>query len=184
MIFAVFGISLATKVPIHLLQAVVGLGLLLLGLSWLHKAVARAAGRRPYRDEATTFDRLVGRLAGGRGSVRRSDPVGFVAAFKGVFIEGLEAAIIVITFGAAAQQLWVAFASAGTGVVGVALLGVIVHRPLARVLKNAMKLGVGLLLCSFRTFWVVEGLGNEWPGSELAVFYVGGGVFGGGPRGP
>jgi uncharacterized membrane protein len=35
-----------------------------------------------------------------------------------------------------------------------------------------MKLGVGVLLSSFGTFWVVEGLGIEWPGSELAVLYV------------
>jgi len=91
---------------------------------------------------------------------------------RGVFLEGLEAAIIAITFGAAAQRLWVAFASAGVAVAGVAVLGVIVHRPLARVPENAMKLGIGLLLSSFGTFWVVEGLGSEWPGSELAVLYI------------
>ena len=87
-------------------------------------------------------------------------------------MEGLEAAIIAITFGAAAQRLWVAFASAGAAVAVVALLGVIVHRPLARVPENSMKLGVGVLLSSFGTFWVVEGLGIEWPGSELAVLYI------------
>ena len=172
LLVAVFGVSLATAVPLHLLQFVVGLGLLLFGLSWLRKAVRRAAGLRPRRDEAAAFDRLVGRMGGG-GSGRRADPVAFIAAFKGVFLEGLEAAIIAITLGAAAQQLWVAFASAGVAAVGVGLLGVIVHRPLARVPENAMKLGVGLLLSSFGTFWIVEGLGGEWLGSELAVLYVG-----------
>ena len=172
LVVAVFGVSLAKAVPLHLLQFVVGLGLLLFGLSWLRKAVARAAGLRPRRNEAAAFDRLVGRMAGGRHAERRSDPVAFVAAFKGVFLEGLEAAIIAITLGAAAQRLWVAFASAGVAVVLVALLGVIVHRPLSRVPENVMKLGVGLLLSSFGTFWVVEGLGIEWPGSELAVLYV------------
>lgn len=167
----VFGTSLATAVPLHLLQFVVGLGLLLFGLQWLRKAIARAAGLRPHRDEAAAFDQLVGRMADGRLGGRR-DHVAFAAAFKGVFLEGLEAAIIAITFGAAAQQLWVAFASAGSAVVGVALLGVIVHRPLSRVPENAMKLGVGLLLSSFGTFWVVEGLGLEWPGSEFAVMYI------------
>jgi uncharacterized membrane protein len=172
LLVAVFGVSLATKVPLHLLQLVVGLGLLLFGLSWLRKAVARAARLRPYRDEGAAFDQLASGLAGRRGSERRLDPVAFVAVFKGVFLEGLEAAIIAITFGAAAQQLWVAFSSAGVAVVSVALLGVIVHRPLTRVPENAMKLGVGLLLSSFGTFWVVEGLGGEWPGSELAVLYI------------
>ena len=169
---AIFGVSLATRVPLHLLQFVVGLGLLLFGLSWLRKAVSRAAGLRPYRDEAAAFDGLVGRLKIGRGSGRPFDSVAFVATFKGVFLEGLEAAIIAITFGAAAERLGVAFASAGAAVAVVALLGVIVHRPLARVPENAMKLGVGLLLSSFGTFWVVEGLGFEWPGSELAVLYI------------
>ena len=172
LLVAVFGVSLATKVPLHLLQFVVGLGLLVFGLSWLRKAVSRAAGRRPKRDEVAAFDRLVGRMPDGRRPGRRRDPVAFAAAFKGVFLEGLEAAIIAITFGAAAQRLWVAFASAGAAVVGVALLGVIVHRPLSRVPENAMKLGVGVLLSSFGTFWVVEGLGGEWPGSEFAVLYI------------
>jgi uncharacterized membrane protein len=35
-----------------------------------------------------------------------------------------------------------------------------------------MKLGVCLLLSSFGTFWAVEGLGGEWPGSEFAVLYI------------
>jgi uncharacterized membrane protein len=172
LLVAVFGTSLATMVPLNLLQFVVGLGLLLFGLSWLRKAISRAAGVRPHRDEAAAFERLVGRLKIGRGPVGRFDAVAYVAAFKGVFLEGLEAAIIAITFGAAAQRLWVAFASAGVVVAVVALLGVIVHRPLVRVPENAMKLGVGVLLSSFGTYWVVEGLGGEWPGSELAVAYV------------
>ena len=172
LLVAVFGVSLATKVPLHLLQFVVGLGLLLFGLQWLRKAVARAAGRRPQRDEVAVFDRLAGRMADGRHPGRKRDPLAFTAAFKGVFLEGLEPAIIAITFGAAAQRLWVAFASAGAAIVGVALLGMVVHRPLSRVPENALKLGVGVLLSSFGTFWVVEGLGGEWPGSDFAVLYV------------
>jgi uncharacterized membrane protein len=172
LLVAVFGVSLATMVPLNLLQLVVGLGLLFFGLSWLRKAVWRAAGLRPHRDEAAAFDRLVGRLQIGSDPGRAFDPVAFFAAFKGVFLEGFEAAIIAITFGAAAQRLWVAFASAGIAVAVVAILGVVVHSPLARVPENAMKLGVGVLLSSFGTFWVVEGFGFEWPGSELAVAYI------------
>jgi uncharacterized membrane protein len=172
LLVAIFGTSLATEVSLPLLRFVVGLGLLIFGVSWLRKAVARAAGRRPRRDEKAAFQKLVQKLAIDRRPRRRLDPVAFVAAFKGVFLEGLEAAIIAITFGAAAGQLPVAFLSAGAAVVLVVLLGVIVHRPLARVPENAMKLGVGLLLSSFGTFWVVEGLGGDWPGSELAILYI------------
>src|SRR5215217_8578817 len=141
---ALFGTALA-KVPLDPLRLVVGLALLVFGLQWLSKAVARAAGRRPRRDEAAVFDRLAGRLTGGRRSGQWSDPVAFAAAFKGVFLEGLEAAIITITFGATARQLSTALISAVAAVGFVALLGVIVHRPLRRVPENLLKLGVGLL---------------------------------------
>lgn len=172
LLVAVFGTALATAVPLRLLQFIVGLGLLLFGLQWLRKGVARAAGRRPHRDEVAVFERLVNSMDHEGRPGPRWDPIAFAAAFKGVLLEGLEAAIIAITFGVAAQQLWVAFASAGAAVVGVALLGVVVHRPLSRVPENAMKLGVGVLLSSFGTFWAVEGLGGEWPGSELATLYI------------
>jgi uncharacterized membrane protein len=172
LLVALFGSTLATEVPLSLLRLIAGLGLLAFGLQWLRKAVERAAGRRPYRDEATAFNRLVGRLTSGHRLGRRLDTVAFIAAFKGVFLEGLEAAIIVVTFGAAAGQLPVAFASAGAAVVSVALLGVIIHRPLTRIPENTLKLGVGLLLSSFGTFWVVEGLGAEWPGSDLAILGI------------
>jgi uncharacterized membrane protein len=169
---AFFGNALATAIPLHLLQFVVGLALLVFGSQWLYKAVARAAGRKSHRDEAAAFSRLVDQMSVDRDPGRQLDPVAFVVTFKGVLLEGLEAAIIAITFGAAAGRLWVAFASATTAVVLVVILGLVVHRPLSRVPENTMKFGVGLLLSSFGTFWIVEGLGGEWPGSEFAVLYV------------
>src|SRR5215212_9939648 len=172
-LIALFGSALATVVPLGLLRLIVGFGLLVFGLQWLRKAVERAAGRRPHRDEAATFDRLLGTLSRrGAAKERQLDTVAFAAAFKGVFLEGLEAAIIVVTFGATAGQLPVAYASGGVALVSVALLGLIVHRPLTRIPENTLKLGVGLLLSSFGTFWLVEGLGVEWPGSELAILGI------------
>jgi uncharacterized membrane protein len=170
LLVALFGTALA-KIPLDPLRLVVGLALLVFGLQWLRKAAARAAGRRPRRDEAAAFDRLVERLTGNHPN-RRLDPIAFVAAFKGVFLEGLEAAIIAITFGATARQLPTALISAGAAVAFVTILGTIVHRPLTRVPENRLKLGVGVLLSSFGTFWVVEGLGIEWPGSDFAVLYI------------
>ena len=172
LLVVLFGSTLATEVPLSLLRLIAGVGLLAFGLQWLRKAIERAAGRRPYRDETTAFNRLARRLTSGRRGAHRLDTVAFVAAFKGVFVEGLEAAIIVVTFGAAAGQLPVAFASAGAAIVGVAILGVIIHRPLTRIPENTLKLGVGLLLSSFGTFWVVEGLGVEWPGSDFAILGI------------
>jgi uncharacterized membrane protein len=172
LLIALFGSTLATVVPLGLLRIIVGFGLLVFGLQWLRKAVERAAGRRPHRDEAATFDRLLGRWSSGSASERQLDTVAFAAAFEGVFLEGLEAAIIIVTFGATAGQLPVTLASGGVALVSVALLGAILHRPLTRIPENTLKLGVGLLLSSFGTFWLVEGLGVEWPGSELAILGI------------
>jgi Ca2+/H+ antiporter, TMEM165/GDT1 family len=171
-LIALFGSALATVVPLGLLRLIVGFGLLVFGLQWLRKAIERAAGRRPLRDEAATFDRLRGRLSSGAASERQLDTVAFAAAFKGVFLEGLEAVVIIVTLGATAGHLPVAYASGGVALVSVALLGIIVHRPLTRIPENTLKLGVGLLLSSFGTFWLVEGLGVEWPGSELAILGI------------
>jgi uncharacterized membrane protein len=52
------------------------------------------------------------------------------------------------------------------------LIGLAVHRPLARVPENALKFVVGLMLTSFGVFWTGEGLGAEWPGADLALLAI------------
>jgi uncharacterized membrane protein len=51
----------------------------------------------------------------------------------------------------------------------VAAIGVLLHRPLARVPENALKFAVGIMLSSFGTFWIGEGYGVEWPGGDASV---------------
>jgi len=51
----------------------------------------------------------------------------------------------------------------------VSALGVVVHRPLARVPENSLKFMVGVLLSAFGTFWVGEGMGVVWRGGDWAV---------------
>ena len=96
----------------------------------------------------------------------------FTLAFKGVLLEGLEVIFIVVTFGAASNNIALAAAGAAGAVLLVTLAGVIVHRPLARVPENALKFTVGLLLSSFGTFWAAEGAGVTWPGSDLAILGI------------
>jgi Ca2+/H+ antiporter, TMEM165/GDT1 family len=51
----------------------------------------------------------------------------------------------------------------------VAAVGLIVHRPLARVPANTLKFAVGIMLSAFGVFWTGEGLGVDWPGADLAI---------------
>jgi uncharacterized membrane protein len=51
----------------------------------------------------------------------------------------------------------------------VAALGLVLHRPLARVPENTLKYIVGVLLSAFGTFWVGEGMGLQWPGGDFAI---------------
>ena len=95
--------------------------------------------------------------------------VAFVMAFKGVFLEGLEVVITVLTLGASAHRLGLAAATAGIAVVAVALVGVVVARQLSGVPENAMKMGVGIMLVSYGTFWVGEALRVGWPGGDAAL---------------
>ena len=77
-------------------------------------------------------------------------------------LEGLEVAFIVLTFGLNRGEFALSAIGAFLAFAIVALIGALVHRPLARVPENAIKFSVGILLVSFGTFWGGEGLGVEW----------------------
>jgi uncharacterized membrane protein len=96
----------------------------------------------------------------------------FTVAFKGVLLEGLEVAFIVVTFGSTQGHLGLAIAAAVAAAVLVVVVGVIVRGPLARVPENALKYAVGVLLTSFGTFWGAEGAGVDWPGGDVAILGV------------
>jgi uncharacterized membrane protein len=158
-----------THLPIDALRLVIGGLLLVFGLQWLRKAILRASGLKTLHDEDAIYREEVAalRVAGGeRGPL---DWYGFTIAFKGVFLEGLEVAFIVVTFGAAQGQLGVAALGAFAALVVVLSVGLVVHRPLSRVPENTLKFGVGTMLTSFGIFWTAEGVGVTWPGSDLAI---------------
>jgi uncharacterized membrane protein len=169
----VLGLTIATLVPIELLRLVVGAVLIVFGLQWLTKAVLRAAGARASRNELANFGRELVALADEPPVPDTGvDWISFTVAFKGVLLEGLEVAFIVVTFGAAGGQLVPALIGAGLAGVGVLGVGAVVRRPLAHLPENQLKFGVGLMLVSFGTFWAGEGIGIDWPVSDLSILLL------------
>jgi uncharacterized membrane protein len=168
-IVAVLGPAL-TVVPIDALRLVVGTLLLVFGLQWLRKAILRASGHKALHDEDAIFAReLADAQTAAHEDYAGIDAYGFTLAFKGVLLEGLEVAFIVLTFGSTQGSIPLAAAGAAAAVVLVTVVGVVVHAPLARVPENAMKFAVGVMLTTFGIFWSVEGAGAHWPGGDAAL---------------
>ena len=171
-VIAILGPAL-TLIPIDGLRLVVGALLLIFGLQWLRKAILRASGYKALRDEATAYEREVADArAAGREIRAGMDWYAFTLSFKGVFLEGLEVAFIVLTFGSSQGSIPLAALGAAIGLVVVAIVGVAIHAPLSRVPENAMKFAVGIMLTTFGIFWSVEGAGGNWPGSDLSLLGV------------
>ena len=162
-----------TLVPIGALRVVVGTLLLAFGLQWLRKAILRAGGFKALHDEEEAFREERERAeAAERDPRARLDWYAFTLSFKGVFLEGLEVAFIVISFGSTQSRLGLASAAAAAAFVLVAGVGAAVRAPLARVPENTIKFGVGLLLTTFGTFWAAEGVGVDWPGGDAALLAI------------
>jgi len=164
---AAFGPALV-RVPLDVLRLVVGGVLLIFGLQWLRKAILRSSGFMGKHDEDAIYQKKVAELAA-QGAALGRDRVAFIMAFKGVFLEGLEVVITVLTLGTAAHRLGLAAVSAGVAIVLVGIVGVIVAKQLSAVPENAMKMTVGVLLVSYGTFWTGEGLKVKWPGGDTML---------------
>jgi Ca2+/H+ antiporter, TMEM165/GDT1 family len=166
---AVGGLALAA-IPVGPLRLIVGTLLLLFGLQWYRKGIVRVAvhGFAGYHAQEPAED--IPPESG-------FDWTAAFLAFKGVSLEGLEIAIIVVSFGASAGQLGVAIFGGAAAIVVVGALGFALKRPLERIPRSFLQLVVGTLLTSFGSFWALEGLGVQWPQSDgdivlLLVFYA------------
>ena len=160
-VVAVLGVALSA-IPISQLRLVVGALLLVFGLQWFRKGVTRVAARG-----------LAGtQMAAEQAEVWTADGIdwtAFVLAFKGVLLEGLEVAFIVVSFGANANQLGVAVIGGAAAVVVVGAVGAALESIVMRIPRSLLQLVVGILLTTFGSFWAVEGLGVDWPGSDAAI---------------
>jgi Ca2+/H+ antiporter, TMEM165/GDT1 family len=152
-------------VPLKPLRIVIGALLLAFGSQWLRKGI-----------------RLVSRdgWAKGIGEENVDDDVpsgfdwtGFVLSFKGVSLEGLEVAVIVVAFGAASRSYGSAVIGAAASIVIVGALGAVSYRWVAQIPRRALQMFVGAMLVTFGTFWAGDGLGVHWPGGELSLVWLG-----------
>jgi uncharacterized membrane protein len=157
-----FGLALS-GIPIAPLRLAIGALLLVFGLQWLRKGVVRVAahGFAGLQIDAQ-HDADIWRGTG-------VDWTAFVLAFKGVLLEGLEVAFIVVSVGATAGQLGVAVSGGAAALVVVGAVGAVLSRFVARIPRSFLQLVVGILLTTFGSFWASEGLGVSWPGGDMAI---------------
>ncbi len=159
------------------LQLVIGIFLLLFGVRWLAKAVARRAGLKALHDEEEEFQETRAQLAKG------DRHAAWIIAFKGVLLEGLEVWLIVVAL-SVHHGAWLSSAGAAlAALVVVTAAGLAIRAPLKRVPENAVKFVVGAMIVSFGTFWTIEALGGPgvWPLGDwsllvLVAFYGLGGL--------
>jgi uncharacterized membrane protein len=161
-------------VPLHLLQGVIGVLLLLFGLGWLRKAVLRAAGVMSLHDEDAIYEREKTRIGDEARSGRGADWIAGLASFKAVLLEGLEVVFIVLAVGAGRGLMIPASIGALAALIAVMAAGLLIHKPLSKVPENTLKFAVGVILSAFGVFWTSEAIGAPWPGGDFALFGLAG----------
>jgi Ca2+/H+ antiporter, TMEM165/GDT1 family len=158
------------RIPLGVVQLVVGSLLLLFGMRWLRKAILRSAGVIALHDEEAAYAKeteSLRRMGAGR---RGWDQVAIATAFKITMLEGLEVVFIVVAVGAGGVGLLIpASVGALAALILVVALGLAIHKPLAAIPENSLKFLVGVLLSAFGTFWVGEGVGIGWPGQDWSI---------------
>jgi uncharacterized membrane protein len=168
---------LSLGLEVRWLQLAIGVFLLLFGVRWLAKAVARGAGLKAPHDEAEIF-------AETRTTLDRGDwTASWLIAFKGVLLEGLEVWLIVAAFGLHGRGWVSSGAGALAALVVVLAAGLAIRAPLTRVPENAIKFVVGAMITAFGSYWTYEAVAGEqaWPLGDLsllalAAFYGLGGL--------
>ncbi len=159
-------------IPIDVVRVIIGALLLTFGLQWYRKGVIQVAADG-FRGGTEAEE--VDAEAGTAGAI---DWTAFVLSFKGVLLEGLEVAFIVVAFGAggaggsSSGSYGAAYVGAAAAFMVIGLLGLVAKRQLQRVPGRTLKFGVGGLLCTFGTFWSLEGLGVHWPGGDLSLAWL------------
>ena len=159
-----------------LLQWCIGAVLMLFGLRWLAKAIARGAGLKALHDEDQEYAETRAQLGG---ADRRA---AWFIAFKGTFLEGLEVWLLVVALSLKKGQWASGVGAALAALVVVVAVGFVVRKPLRRVPENLIKFVVGAMILAFGTYWSLEPLAGDawglgdWSLLILIGFYLLGGA--------
>ena len=164
------GPALLAGADLHVLRVVIGALLLLFGLEWLRKGILRLAGARR---RSSSYDEFVEyRESLDEHPTGESGWAPGLVAFKGVFLEGVEVGLIVLALGGTPGHLAPALLGAALALALVSAIGLVLHRPQQRLPETQLKLGVGIALTAFGTFFAAEGLRFEWPLGDFALLYL------------
>jgi len=125
-------------------------------------------GAAPHRTAERQEERR-GESGVATGFTGKIDWYAFVVAFKGVVLEGLEIAFIVVTFGAEANQVGWSIAGAIAALAVIGGIAFLIRGWLSRIPREWLRFAVGILLAAFGTFWAGEGALVRWPGGDLAL---------------
>ena len=151
------------NVPIHWLRLVVGSLLLAFGLNWLRKAIAAyAQGGEEEEGAADASQKKESRFG-----VR--DWYAFTLAFKGMLLEGLEIAFIVISFGTSSGNITSALVGGGIAILVIGGIAAAIRGKVEQVPNRVLKFVVGVLLTTFGIFWASKGAFVGWPDGKVAL---------------
>ncbi|QKQ73159.1 COG4280 domain-containing protein [Nostoc sp. TCL240-02] len=153
-------------IPIRILQVAIGLVLLWFGWGWYKKSILRQARHKragwitnPLESEGIALETKRNQFS----------QLNFLVMTKSAAIEALEVALVVITLGLASGTWIEAIAGAGLALLLTVAVVAMLHGYLLTVPDVWLKLSAGVMLLSYGTFWLAEGLGFASPLGEFAL---------------
>jgi uncharacterized membrane protein len=149
-----------------------GTWLLVTGMRWMRKAIlwyaaAYTAGTinsRPNIRKATARMKPT-RLAA-------FDYLGFLTAFRICIVNGFPIVAIPIALGYSGTGINEAGSGSVVGVLLVVVGGLSLRRTLTEGRCNRVLFSAGALVSAFGTFWTADGLGFQWPASDLIILIL------------
>jgi len=155
---AILGVSLQV-IPLHLLQIVIGIVLIWFGWGWYKKSILRQA---KHKRAGWIVDPLEAEGIHLEPQHRRFSRLNFVIMFKSSALETLEVVLVALPLGLASGAWTEALIGTGLALLLTVAVVLALHGHLVKVPDVLLKLSAGVLLLSYGTFWLGEGLGFNW----------------------